>query len=237
MPPKLNPRTGTSNSGAAARLPSSRPAASGAAVLHLERPRDIQDIGPMRLERPKDFDIGAIKRKRSIVEGTGPILGPVFGPDTWETAMEKKESAQIKARKDVNEKRLVQVCKPFRLEHDIIKRRGIRLINAIEKVDKHLSALNAELRTFASYPSNHFKKQDIAQLQDMYMLERLQKEEELMRIKDRILEIRTIVRNIYRQYEIQPDPSDEILRYHRGGKQKQSLKYGRKGRYNVTKKM
>jgi len=196
------------------------PGAAGAPVL-------------MKLEKPKAlFNSGTIKRKRhsGVVESTGadaaPVLGSVFGPDTWETYMEKKESAQIKAKKDVNEKRLVQVCEPFRLEHDIIKRRGIRLLHAIEQVDKHLSDIDAELRIFARYPSNHVKKRDIAQLHDMYMLERLQIEEELMRIRDRIVEIRTIVSNIYRQYEIRPDPSDEILRYHHGG----SRKYGSKSR-------
>jgi hypothetical protein len=182
----------------------------------------------MKLEKPKAFLVsGTIKRKRSQAEDTGPV----FGPDTWETDMEKKESAQVKARKDANEKRLVQVCKPFRLEHDIIKRRGIRLLHAIETVDEHLSALDVELRRFAWYPSNHVKKRDIAQLKDMYMLEWLQKEEELMRIRDRIVEIRIIVSNIYRQHEKQPDPSDEILRYHRGGSR--NCKYGRK---NVTKR-
>ena len=213
MPPKLDTVSGQ---GAAAATHNSRPAAGGPVLMKLEKPKAL-------------LDSGTIKRKRSQVEDTGPV----FGPDTWETYMEKKESAQIKAKKDVNEQKLVQVCKPFRLEHDIIKRRGIRLLHAIEKVDKHLSALDVELRRFLWYPSNHVKKRDIAQLEDMYVLERLQKEEELMRIRDRIVEIRTIVSNIYRQYEIQPDPSDEILRYHRGGSQKRSRKYGRK---NVTKK-
>jgi len=226
MPPKLN--TPLSMPGAAGG-----PGAAGAPVL-------------MNLEKPKAFfNSGTIKRKRhsGVVESTGadaaPVLGSVFGPDTWETDMEKKESAQIKARKDANEKRLVQVCKSFRLEHDIIKRRGIRLLHAIETVDEHLSALDVELRRFAWYPENHVKKRDIAQLHDRYMLERLQKEEELMRIRDRIVEIRTIISNIYRQYEIRPDPSDEILRYHHGGSRKYGSKSrnSRKSRYNLTKKM
>ena len=224
MPPKLNPGAG-----------SSRPSASGSAVLFLERRRDFDDIG-------------AIKRKRSQVEGTGtgavvvPVvaLGPVFGPDTLETAMEKKEMAQINARKKLNEKRVVEAFHPFRLEYNIMKRRGTILIRLVEKVDRRLSALDAELRRFAQYPSNHnhVKKRDIAQLRDIYMLERLQKEEEIMRIGDRMEELRIIIRNIYRQYEIDPDHADKMLRNLNGGTQKQnrSLKYGSNGRHNLTKR-
>ena len=259
MPPKLNPGAGSSrpgasgasgaaaarppsssNSGAAAARPpsSSRPAASGAVILHLERPHGMQDRGAIRLERPRDLDdIGAIKRKRSQVEGTGtgavvvPVvaLGPVFGPDTLETAMEKKERAQINARKILNEKRAVDVCHPFRLEYNIMKRRGINLVGLVRRVERHLFALDVELRRCARYPGNHVRKQDITQLQDIYMLERLQKQEEIMRIRDRMAELRTIIRNIHRQYEIELNPADEILQDHHGGTQKQnrSLKYRR----------
>ena len=224
MPPKLNPGAG-----------SSRPSASGSAVLFLERPRDFDDTG-------------AIKRKRSQVEGTGtgavvvPVvaLGPVFGPDTLETAMEKKEMAQINARKKLNEKRVVEAFHPFRLEYNIMKRRGTRLIRLVEKVDRRLSALDTELRRFAQYHGNHnhVRKRDIAQLRDIYMLERLQKEEEIMRIGDRMEELRIIIRNIYRQYEIDPDHADKMLRNLNGGTQKQnrSLKYGSNGRHNLTKR-
>jgi len=268
MPPKLNPGAGSSrpgasgasgaaarppsssNSGAAAARPplSSRPAASGAVILHMERPHGMQDRGAIRLERPRDLDdIGAIKRKRSQVEGTGtgavvvPVvaLGPVFGPDTWETATEKKERAQINARKRLNEKRAVDVCHPFRLEYNIMKRRGINLVGLVRRVERHLFSLDVELRRCARYHGNHNhdRKQDITQLQDIYMLERLQKQEEIMRIGDRMAELRTIIRNIHRQYEIELNPADEILQDRHGGtqkqKQKQSVKYGRN---NLTKK-
>ena len=239
-------RPPSSNSGAAAaaRPPSSsRPSASGSAVLFLERPRGLQDRGAIRLERPRDFDdIGAIKRKRSQVEGTGtgavvvPVvaLGPVFGPDTLETAMEKKEMAQINARKKLNEKRVVEAFHPFRLEYNIMKRRGTILIRLVEKVDRRLSALDTELRRFAQYPSNHVKKRDIAQLRDIYMLERLQKEEEIMRIGDRMEELRIIIRNIYRQYEIDPDHADKMLRNLNGGTKKHKQKQNRSLKYRRT---
>ena len=214
MPPKLDTVSGQ---GAAAATHNSRPAAGGPVLMKLEKPKAL-------------LASGTIKRKRSQVEDTGPV----FGPDTWETYMEKKESAYIKAKKDVNEQKLVQVCKPFRLEHDIIKRRGIRLLHAIEKVDKHLSALDVELRRFLWYPSNHVKKRDIAQLEDMYVLERLQKEEELMRIGDRMEELRIIIRNIYRQYEIQPDHADKMLRNLNGGTKKHKQKQNRSLKYRRT---
>ena len=148
--------------------------------------------------------------------------------------------AQINARKKLNEKRVVEAFHPFRLEYNIMKRRGTILIRLVEKVDRRLSALDAELRRFAQYPSNHnhVKKRDIAQLRDIYMLERLQKEEEIMRIGDRMEELRIIIRNIYRQYEIDPDHADKMLRNLNGGTQKQnrSLKYGSNGRHNLTKR-
>ena len=237
-----------------ARGAAARPSASGAAVLHLERPNDLNTDATM-------------KRKRSVVEGTQSVapsrpssasvvalvppkivnfgFDPVFGPDTLETAMEKKERAQITSRKDLNKKRVVEACAPFRLEYDGIERREISLNDDIKKLDRHLSDLATELRRFSFYPENHVKKQDIAQLHHLYMLERLQMGEEIMRIRDRMAELRKIIRNIYRQYEIQPDPSDEIMRHRHGGtqkqkqkqKQKRSLKCKRsKRRKNATKK-
>ena len=234
MPPKLN--SGASGAARPSPPPSSR---SGAVILHLERPPGMQDRGAIRLERPRDLDdIGAIKRKRSQVEGTGTGAAVAFGPDTLETAMEKKETAQIIARKKLNEKRAVDACHPFRLEYNTMKRRTINLVRMVERVDRDLFELNIELRRYASYPSNHVKKQEIVQLQDIYMLQRLQKQEEIMRIGHRMAELRTIIRNIHRQYEIEPNPADEILQGHHGGaqKQKQSIKYGHKSHNNLTKK-
>jgi len=181
-----------------------------------------------------------MKRKRSQVEGTGTGAAVAFGPDTLETAMEKKETAQIIARKKLNEKRAVDACHPFRLEYNTMKRRTINLVRMVERVDRDLFELNIELRRYASYPSNHVKKQEIVQLQDIYMLQRLQKQEEIMRIGHRMAELRTIIRNIHRQYEIEPNPADEILQGHHGGaqkqKQKQSIKYGHKSHNTLTKK-
>jgi hypothetical protein len=175
-----------------------------------------------------------MKRKRSQVEGTGTGAAVAFGPDTLETAMEKKERAQIIARKELNEKRAVDACHPFRLEYNTMKRRRINLVRMVERVDRDLFELNIELRRYARYPSNHVKKQEIVQLQHMYMLQRLQKQEEIMRIGDRIAELRTIVRNIHRQYEIEPNPADEILQGRHGGTQKQKQKQKRSLKYRRT---
>jgi hypothetical protein len=46
------------------------------------------------------------------------------------------------------------------------------------------------------------RKNDIEQLYDTYMLERLQKQEEIMRLTDRLIELPTIIENIHRQYEV-----------------------------------
>jgi hypothetical protein len=104
------------------------------------------------------------------------------------------------------------------------------------------------------------KKKYVEGLHDTYMLERLQKQEEILRLRDRLIELSAIVENIHRQYEVPyvERPSafgfgggatqrrnhrrhKWSLKYKRsidckhprGFSQRQHCKYGRK---NVTKK-
>jgi hypothetical protein len=91
MPPKLN---AVSGQGAAAATHNSRPAAGG--------PGGPGAPVPMKLEKPKAFLVsGTIKRKRSQAEDTGPV----FGPDTWETDMEKKRKRTDKSKKRCKRKK------------------------------------------------------------------------------------------------------------------------------------
>jgi hypothetical protein len=88
------------------------------------------------------------------------------------------------------------------------------------------------------------------------MLERLQKQEEILRLRDRLIELSAIVENIHRQYEVPyverpsafgfgggaPNKTEKNKHKHKrsincnhtkGFSQRQHCKYGRK---NVTKK-
>ena len=161
----------------------------------------------IKLERPKDFDTGAIKRKRSVVEGTQvtpviaapPVSLPVFGPDTLETDLLKRERVhKIKIQREYA-RRLEEECRPYHVEAPAIRER----IRNVTLEDTAISQQIKDIRFLRSY-SKRKKREDTEELHQ-YMLQHLQKQEELMRLRDRLSEIRRIVRRIYRRYETQFD--------------------------------
>ncbi len=51
---------------------------SKAKKVEAEKPKDLKDSGPLKLEIPKDLkDSGAMKRKRSVVEGSSEVVTSV----------------------------------------------------------------------------------------------------------------------------------------------------------------
>ena len=205
MPSKLNSESGSARgSGAAAAAAAARPSSSNSRAL-----RD----SPLILERYKhlDTDTGTIKRKRSVVEGTQvtPVIAhsaiarlvslPVFGPDTLETALLKRERAHNMKVQSEYARRLEEECRPYHMEAPVIRQR----IRNITLEDQALSQQIKDLQFLRSY-SKRNKRVDTEQLHQ-YMLEHLQKQEELMRLRDRLSEIRRIVKRIYKQYETQFD--------------------------------
>ena len=192
----------------------------------------------------------------------GPRPPPVepslkkFGPITLEKYLAKKERSHTRKRERLNHQRVEMLCHPFHVEQRAIMNRRTNVIRAVNRLYDELRSIQS-LMPGASHSSK--RKNDIEQLQDMYMLERLQKKEEIMRLTDRVIALRTIIENIHRQHEIPyverpsafgfgggaPNKTEKnkhkhkhkwSLKYKRSTKgfsQRQHCKYGRK---NVTKK-
>jgi len=188
-----------------------------------------------------------------------PVEPPLekFGPITLEEHLAKKERSQTRKRERLNQQRVEMLCHPFLLERRAVMRRTEDLhreVNRITDMITSLESLRLQVR-------KDNKKKYVARLHDTYMLERLQKQEEILRLRDRLIELSAIVENIHRQYEVpyveRPSAfgfgggaSNKTathrrhkwsLKYKRsidcnhpkGFSQRQHCKYGRK---NVTKK-
>ena len=144
--------------------------------------------------------------------------------------------------------------------------RRINVIQDVNRIQDELRSIRMLMPWAPDGSHSSKRKNDIEQLQDMYMLERLQKQEEIMRLTDRMIALRTIIENIHRQHEIPLIEHPDAFGFNGGAsnkteknkqKQKQkhkwSLKYKRSidckhphgfsqrqhckyGRKNVTKK-
>ena len=131
-----------------------------------------------------------------------PVLSPVvFGPDTLETTIMKRERKRAIKTEREYARRLEEECQPYIMEANSIRQR-------IGDVSEHIR----DIRIILSY-LNHKTQQNIEKI-DKYMLVKLQKQEELMHLRDRLEEIRSIVMSIYRRYET---PFDSVARSKIGG--------------------
>jgi hypothetical protein len=131
-----------------------------------------------------------------------PVLSPVvFGPDTLETTLMKRERKRAIKTEREYARRLEEECQPYIMEANSIRQR-------IGDVSEHIR----DIRIILSY-LNHKTQQNIEKI-DKYMLVKLQKQEELMHLRDRLEEIRSIVMSIYRRYET---PFDSVARSKIGG--------------------
>ena len=153
-----------------------------------------------------------------------PALSPVvFGPDTLETTIMKRERKRAIKTEREYARILEEECQPYIMEANSIRQR-------IGVVSEQIR----DLRTLRSY-LNRKTQRNIEKI-DKYMLVKLQKQEELMHLRDRLEEIRSIVMSIYRRYET---PFDSVARSNMGGsesrtrtrtrrhKHKWSIKYKR----------
>ena len=132
----------------------------------------------------------------------GPALSPVvFGPDTLETTIMKRERKRTIKTEREYARRLEEECQPYIMEANSIRQR-------IGVVSEQIR----DLRTLRSY-LNRKTQRNIEKI-DKYMLVKLQKQEELMHLRDRLEEIRSIVMSIYRRYET---PFDSVARSNMGG--------------------
>ena len=170
------------------------------------------------------------KIKRSVVEGDvrnerNECLCPKFGPDTWEVALFRGETARTKARERLNYQRAKEASIPYRREFDIILRRITRLVRDHDLISKKLKEIQLEeLKNSIGFHRAHhggpgsrsqtllqINKKDIEQLRNLYTLELIQKEEEHMRLRDRVRDIQKIIIDIYREYELEIDLTDHVL--------------------------
>jgi len=215
---------------------------------------------------------GVSARQAAVASGRGAVLGPrpppvepplKFGPITLENYLAKKERSQTRKRERLNQSRVEMLCHPFRIELRAIMHRRTNVIREVNRIQDELRSIRSLMIQVPHGSHSSNKRNDIEQLQHMYMLERLQKQEEIMRLVDRMIVLRTIIENIHKQHEIQliehpgafgfdggaPNKTATrrrrrhkwSLKYKRsidcnhpkGFSQRQHCKYGRK---NVTKK-
>jgi hypothetical protein len=213
---------------------------------------------------------GVSARQAAVASGRGAVLGPrppsveeplkKFGPITLENYLAKKERSQTRKRERLNQSRVEKLCHPFRIELRAITHRRTNVIREVNRIQDELRSIQSLMIQVPHGSHSSNKRNYIEQLQHFYMLERLQKQEEIMRLVDRMIALQTIIENIHRQHEIPlidhpgafgfdggaPNKSGTrrhkwSLKYKRsidcnhpkGFSQRQHCKYGRK---NVIKK-
>jgi hypothetical protein len=140
--------------------------------------------------------------------------------------MREREMASAIHRESLNANRVIEESARYREERRIINRRIEELTREINNIDRIiLGLINPSRKT----PRNK-------SLHDLYALERLQKEEELMHLQDQLQEINKNIKSILRKYEDKRSLVD-IVSIRNGGtrtrtrtrtkKRKWSLKYKR----------
>jgi hypothetical protein len=129
-----------------------------------------------------------------------PVEPPLeaFGPITLEEYLAKKEISQTRKREILNQQRVEMLCHPFYIERRAVMRRTEDLAREVNRITDMITSLES-LRHRVRKDN---KKKYVEGLHDTYMLERLQKQEEIMRLTDRLIELPTIIENIHRQYEV-----------------------------------
>jgi hypothetical protein len=133
-----------------------------------------------------------------------PVEPPLkkFGPITLEKYLAKKERSQTRKRERLNQQKVETLCHPFRIELRAIMHRRTNVIREVNRIQYELRSIRSLMHQVPNGSHSSKRKNDIEQLQDMYMLERLQKQEEIMRLTDRMVLLQTIIENIHRQHEI-----------------------------------
>jgi len=138
--------------------------------------------------------------------------------------MREREMASATHRESLNANRVIEESAHYREERRIVNRRIEELTREINNIDRIILGLINPLRRTPRNKSLH----------DLYAIERLQKEEELMHLQDQLQEINKIIKSILRKYEDKRSLVD-IFSIRNGGtrtrtrtkKRKWSLKYKR----------
>ena len=107
----------------------------------------------------------------------------------------------------VTAQRVRQECAPYLEEGRLINQRVALLTREIESIGLQLDRFRITLierhglLQGSTQAQTHIPQKDIFSLQTLYALERVQKEEERMRLQDRLTEINEIIRSICIKYE------------------------------------
>ena len=127
--------------------------------------------------------------------------------------MQEREMTSAIDRASLNADRVIEESAHYREERRIVNQRIEELTREIDNIDRITSRLiNPSPRT----PSNR-------SLYDLYALERLQKEEELMRLQDHLQEINKMIKSILRKYEDKRSLVD-IVNIRNGGTRRRKTK-------------
>ena len=177
---------------------------------------------------------GRVSAGQSAAAAAAAALGPrpppveppleTFGPITLEEHVAKKERSRTRKREGLNHQRVEILCRPFLLERRAIMARVETLHREVNRITNTITTLES-LRLRVRKDN---KKKYVDRLHDTYMLERLQKQEEIMRLRDRLIELSAIVENIHRQYEVPYIDRPSAFGFGGGRSNKRSLKYKRK---------
>lgn len=143
---------------------------------------------------------GAVAAAASLGPRPPPVESPLekFGPITLEEHLAKKERSHARKREGLNQQRVEMLCHPFLLERRAVMRRTEDLYREVNRITDMVTSLE----TLRPRVRKDSKKKYVEGLHDTYMLERLQKQEEILRLRDRLIELSAIVENIHRQYEV-----------------------------------
>lgn len=152
---------------------------------------------------PPKMTMEEAAKKRRIDPGPGPA--PCARSAV--VVSHSREATWARNRATLNAARVTQECAPYLEEGRLIKQRVALLTHEIERIGLQLDRFRITLierhglLQGSTQAQTHIPQKDIFSLQTLYALERVQKEEERMRLQDRLTEINEIIRSIYRKYE------------------------------------
>jgi hypothetical protein len=134
-----------------------------------------------------------------------------------------REESQSLKQETMNAYWATQECAPYVKEARGIRARMVDVANEIDNITSELAKLRAPSRKL---------KEDVVTMRHLYATERLQKQEELIRHRDRLLKIREIINDILKKYEDKRSVTGVLFSHFMNGgtacKCKRSLKYKRR---------
>jgi hypothetical protein len=164
-----------------------------------------------RIPPPKQTSEEAAKKR--IHTSPSPPSRPVIVSTPLPLEVSRMRDREIKSainRATLNAERVTQECAPYLEEGRRVKERIADLTHEIDRIGLQLDRFRVTLADRHGLLGDSKQKQKqkqnqkqehIFSLQTLYAMERVQKEEELMRLRDRLIEINEIIRSIYRKYE------------------------------------